>query len=84
MGCGQRSPQSELVRLSATGKDGLGAANATPFGRSAYLHPAGDCVRAMTKSRLIDRSLRIRPTRKHKERFGAALLETLEPPQGVL
>ncbi len=85
VGCGSRAEQNSLLRLAAGPRGSLGPLQkASHRGRSAYLHRRTDCAAAMIKNKLIDRSLRLRPSRSEKERLAKLILEQLEPSTGLL
>ena len=75
VGCGERAPQSDLVRFIAAG-DALvvaGRGRRAP-GRGAYLHGRPVCWAAFAKRRGSVRSLRWTPSPAARER----LVESLE------
>jgi len=81
VGCGQRAPQAELLRLTAASEGlRLDAVRRAP-GRGAYLHRAPTCWAAFARRRGPVRSLRLTPGRNERERLLAQLGAAPETPR---
>ena len=75
VGCGQRSPQAELIRFIAGGAHALAIdTDRQAGGRGAYLHADTSCWRSFAGRRGPVRSLRANPPRPAR----VALCEALE------
>jgi len=73
VGCGQRAPQSALLRIVA-GREGLRPDPARRLpGRGGYLHTDPACWARFVQRRGPVRSLRLTPARAVRERLVAAL-----------
>lgn len=72
IGCRQREEQSELLRI-APGVDGhIGPWSGN--GRSAYVHPLGECIQKALEKDRLDRTLRTRVSQQEKESLRQELL----------
>ncbi|HSV07707.1 MAG TPA: YlxR family protein [Candidatus Binatus sp.] len=73
VGCGQRTPQSALLRIVG-GRDGLRPDPTRRLpGRGGYLHADPACWARFVQRRGPVRSLRLTPARADRERLVAAL-----------
>lgn len=74
LGCGERAPQAELVRIAAGADGGLRLVGGNPSpGRTGYLHPAPTCWERFAARKGPVRSLRRSVDRVARQ----ALLESL-------
>jgi len=81
VGCGQRAPQAEMLRLTAASEGlRLDAARRAP-GRGAYLHRVPSCWAAFARRRGPVRSLRLTPGHNERERLLAQLGAAPETPR---
>jgi len=78
VGCGQRAPQSLLVRIVARGESLRPDPARRLPGRGGYLHPSPACWAGFVRRRGPVRSLRLTPPRAERERLVAALAASSE------
>jgi hypothetical protein len=73
VGCGERAPQAELLRVVLEGGDlRLDRGRRSP-GRGAYLHARTACWTRFASRRGVVRSLRATPSRAAREALAATL-----------
>ena len=72
-GCGERAPQSALVRFTTTPTGLQADAGRRATGRGAYLHREPACWAAFVRRRGAVRSLRRTPPMRERERLIAEL-----------
>lgn len=75
MSCGQRAPQSALLRIQSDPQGRLAVVDKARRGRSGYLHPTRACIDGLPKARGIRRSLRRGIDRCERERLAEAVAD---------
>jgi len=78
VGCGDRDGRRIMMRLRADGTGELCIAPGSNIvGRTAYVHAREECVRALTRSKRLFRSLRTQVESPARERFVSLALDVL-------
>lgn len=78
VGCGESAARTGMIRLSADSDGELRVVIGRSIaGRTAYLHAREECVKALTRSRRLARSLRRQIEPHARERFTELALDVL-------
>jgi predicted RNA-binding protein YlxR (DUF448 family) len=78
VGCRQRAPKAELLRVARTPAGVSADPRGTAPGRGAYVHPGSDCVAAALRKGALARALRTGLDQDELARLGNEIEEAMQ------